>query len=245
MNVVTSDDSIGVLPNHPLSKDFIVIGYRDGAYSAIPNNFFKNWLDEEAKEGAFHIGRCSSLGVGSIAKYDVAAQKLVVGKNVAGGMRLRFLLNGQHEMKTISTTLFSVYGHDLKNPAMPQYADTIIRNDVWIGDEVMFLGGSVIESGCVIGARTLIPPNFQTESYGIYVGSPARLVRFRFTEKVRERLLELAWWDMPLSWIKSNNAAFLVDLTADEGRALELLAELQQAKATELAKAATVSTAVS
>ena len=230
MNVTTSDDCIGVLPDHPWAKHFIVLGYRDGAFSAIPNNFFRTWVDEEAQVGTFHIGRCSSIGVGSIAKYDQGVQKLVVGKHVAGGMRLRFLLNGQHEIRTISTSLFSLYGNGLTNPPMPQYADTVIHNDVWIGDEALFLGGSQIESGCVIGARAVIPPNFRTEAYGIYAGSPARLVRFRFTEKVRERLLQLAWWDMPLDWIKQNNDAFLVDLTADEGRALDTLAALQEAR---------------
>jgi hypothetical protein len=83
----------------------------------------------------------------------------------------------------------------------------------------------------------VIPPNFRSEPYGIYVGSPARLVRFRFSERVRERLLDLAWWDMPLQWIKRNNDAFLVDLTADEGRALEVLGELQRDKTAELANA--------
>jgi hypothetical protein len=150
-------------------------------------------------------------------------------------MGLKFILNAQHETKTISTTMFSIYGNGLTNAMMPQYADTVIHNDVWIGDEAVFLGGSVIESGCVIGARSLIPPNFRSEPYGIYAGSPARLVRFRFSEKVRERLLELAWWDMSLQWIKDNNDAFVVDLTADEGRALEVLGELQRAKAAELA----------
>ncbi|MFM0495244.1 acetyltransferase [Paraburkholderia caledonica] len=237
MNVVTSDDSVGVVPTHPLSKHFIVIGYRDGAYSTIPNNFFRNWLDEEATQGTFHIGRCSILGVGSVARYDGNAQKLVIGKNVAGGMGLKFILNAQHEMKTISTTMFSIYGEGLNNAVMPQYADTVIHNDVWIGDEALFLGGSVVESGCVIGARSVIPPNFRSEPYGIYVGSPARLVRFRFSERVRECLLDLAWWDMPLQWIKRNNDAFLVDLTADEGRALEVLGELQRDKTAELANA--------
>ncbi|WP_345812254.1 acetyltransferase [Paraburkholderia sp. PREW-6R] len=230
MNVVTSDDSIGVLHNHPMSKQFVVIGYKDGAFSTIPNDFFRDWLDEEAQHGTFHIGRCSGLGVGSIAKYDGNRQKLVIGKNVAGGLRVKFLLNGQHETKSISMTMFSIYGTGIDNPMMPQYDDTIIHNDVWIGDEALFLGGSVVESGCVIGARTVVPPNFRCEPYGIYVGSPARLVRFRFPEKVRERLLELAWWDMPLGWIKANNAAFMADLTADEGRSLEMLAELINAK---------------
>jgi virginiamycin A acetyltransferase len=82
----------------------------------------------------------------------------------------------------------------------------------------------------VIGARTVVPPNFRTEPYGIYVGSPARLVRFRFPEKVRESLLELAWWEMPLSWIRDNNTAFLANLTEDEGLSLELLTELKRIK---------------
>ncbi len=42
--------------------------------------------------------------------------------------------------------------------------------------------------------------------------------------------MELAWWDMPLQWIKDHNDAFLADLTSDEGRALEMLSELKRAK---------------
>jgi virginiamycin A acetyltransferase len=232
MNLTTSEDCIGVLPDHPWSKAFIVIGYRDGAISTIPNNFFRDWLDEEAQTGSFHIGRCSALGVGSIAKYDSGIQKLVIGKNVAGGLRLKFLLNGQHDMRSISMTLFHSMAGGIANPAMPQYGDTVIHNDIWIGDEALFLGGSIIENGCVIGARAVVPPNFRSEPYGIYVGNPARLVRFRFTERIREKLLDLAWWNMPLSWIRAHNQAFLIDLTANEGKSLEVLTELQRSKAT-------------
>lgn len=230
MNVTTSDDFIGVQSQHPFSKTFIVLGYRDGSISTIPNDFFRNWLDEEATVGTFVIGKCSGVGVGSIAKYDGGFQKLVIGKYVAGGLRLKFLLNGQHDMRTISTSMLSVYGSGLGNVPPPQYGDMIVRNDVWIGDEAMFLGGSTIENGCVIGARTVVPPNFKSEPYGIYVGSPARLVRFRFSERIREKLLELAWWDMPMSWMQKHNERFLVDLTADEGRSVEILTELLRAK---------------
>lgn len=196
----------------------------------IPNNFFRDWLDEEAKVGTFSIGKCSGIGVGSIAKYDAGLQKLVVGKFVAGGLRLKFLLNGQHDMRTISTSMLSVFGSGLNNVPPPQYGDTVIRNDVWIGDEAMFLGGSTIENGCVIGARTVVPSNFKSEPYGVYVGSPARLVRFRFSERIREKLLELEWWDMSMPWLQKNNDRFLVDLTADEGRSMEILTELLRAK---------------
>jgi virginiamycin A acetyltransferase len=239
MNVTTSEDFIGVQANHAFSKAFIVLGYSDGSISTIPNNFFRNWMDEEATVGTFVIGKCSGLGVGSIAKYDAGLQKLVVGKFVAGGLRVKFLLNGQHDMRTISMSMMSVFGSGLTNAPPPQYGDMTIRNDVWIGDEAMFLGGSTVENGCVIGARTLVPANFKSEPYGIYVGSPARLVRFRFSERIREKLVELAWWDMPISWIRKHNDLFLADLTADEGRSLEMLTELLRSKKAAFAAAAT------
>ena len=35
MNIITSDDVIGILPNHPRSAQFTVIGYQDGSFSCI------------------------------------------------------------------------------------------------------------------------------------------------------------------------------------------------------------------
>jgi hypothetical protein len=37
---------------------------------------------------------------------------------------------------------------------------------------------------------------------------------------------------MPLSWIQDNNDFFLMDLTADEGKSLEALAQLKARKLT-------------
>jgi virginiamycin A acetyltransferase len=230
MNITTSDDCVGVLSDHPLSRHFSVYGYQHGAFSLIPHDFFQDWQGEEAQAGSFHFGRCSVLGRGSVAKYGPYEPRLIVGRHVSGGTRLRFLLNQQHDLRSISMCFFEVYGNGLMNRPPLRDGDTILHNDIWIGDEALFMGGSIIESGCVIGARAVIPGSFRSEPYGVYVGSPARLARFRFPEKVREKLLELAWWDMPLSWIKENNSAFLADLSTDEGRSLELLSELQSVK---------------
>jgi virginiamycin A acetyltransferase len=229
VQINTDEDFVGIV-NHRWSNRFSVLGYESGGCSFIPHGFFRNWLDEEtsADDASFYIGRCSGFGVGSIAKYDGPEQSLRVGRFVSGGLRLKFLLNGQHETRTISTTLFSVYGEDFRNTPPPQYGDCVIKNDVWIGDETMMLGGGTIENGCIVGARTLLPPNFRSEPYGVYAGNPARLIRFRFSQAIIEALLNLAWWEMPLSWIAANNDAFLLDLTRDEGRSLETIAELKQ-----------------
>ncbi len=234
MRITTEDDFAGLAKDHPWSPQFMILTYATGGISVLPNDFFRDWLDREARSGTFHIGRCSGFGVGSLAKYDSEQQCLRVGRFVAGGLRLRFLLNGQHESCTASTYMFSTAGMGLRNAAPPQYADSIIRNDVWIGDEMMMLGGGIIDNGCIIGARSLLPPNFRSEPYGIYAGNPARLIRFRFSENVRRALLDLAWWEMPITWIRDHNDAFLMDLTADEGRSLEALAELTRRRQADL-----------
>lgn len=230
MQITTEDDFNGVQEDHPWAGQFTVLGYASGGTSLIPHQFFRDWRDQEAQQGHFYIGRCSGLGVGSLAKYDAGHQGLAIGRFVAGGLRLRFLLNGQHETRTISTYMFSIAGMGLQNAPPPQYADSIIKNDVWIGDEVMMLGGGIIENGCIIGARSLLPPNFRSEPYGVYAGSPAKLLRFRFSEAVRAALLDLAWWDMPLTWIRDNNAMFLQDMTMEEDQALATIASLKASR---------------
>ncbi len=231
MQIITESDFSGVDKNHHWAAQFQILNYSQGGSSLIPHGFFRNWLDQtENINGTFYIGKCSGFGVGSIVKYDAGLQSLRVGRYVAGGLRLKFLLNGQHEMRTISTAMFSVLGMGLKNAPPPQYVDSIIKNDVWLGDEVMMLGGGIIENGCVIGARSLLPPNFRSEPYGIYAGSPARLIRFRFSEKVRDALSVLAWWEMPLTWLRDNNDLFLLDMTANEAKALAIIEKLTESR---------------
>jgi len=230
MNVKTSDDCIGLLADHPWSNQFVVIGYEDGAVSAIPKDLFRNGRDEVVAVDSLQIGRCSMLGAGSIVQCGESAQRLVIGKHVTGGLRLRFLPSGSPGTHTLCAAPLLLRGFGIGDAPAQSYPDTVIHHDVSIGDEAMILGGSVIPSGCVIGVRSVVPPDFHGEPYGIYEGSPARLTGFRFSETVREKLLQLAWWDMSLDWLKQHHNAFLIDLAADEVRALDVLAELQQAK---------------
>lgn len=53
----------------------------------------------------------------------------------------------------------------------------VIEDDVWIGAGAKILGGSHIAKGCVIGANAVVKG--RTEPYGVYVGSPARLIKRR------------------------------------------------------------------
>lgn len=72
-----------------------------------------------------------------------------------------------------------------------------VGNDVWVGSGAIVLRkpGMVVGSGAVIGAgavvTTSVPP------YAIVAGVPARIIGYRFSDEVIERLAALRWWDWP------------------------------------------------
>lgn len=55
--------------------------------------------------------------------------------------------------------------------------DITIGNDVWIGFGAQIMAGVTIGDGCVIGAGAVVTKD--TEPYGVYVGVPAQLKKYR------------------------------------------------------------------
>lgn len=53
----------------------------------------------------------------------------------------------------------------------------LIKSNVWIGAKVTILSGVIIESGCVIGANSVVTKN--TEKNGVYVGAPVKKIKIR------------------------------------------------------------------
>ena len=90
-----------------------------------------------------------------------------------------------------------------------------IGSDVWIGRNVSVKTGVKIGNGCVIGERSLI--NRDCKPFGVYAGTPARLIRFRFEKNVIESLTRIKWWDWSMSKIKENNVFFGADLVNYKG----------------------------
>ncbi len=80
--------------------------------------------------------------------------------------------------------------------------ETIIGNDVWIGYGATILSGVRIGDGAVIGAKAVVSRD--VPPYGVAAGNPARLVKYRFDEEVRDELLKIRWWEWPLEKIIKN-----------------------------------------
>lgn len=75
-----------------------------------------------------------------------------------------------------------------------------IGNDVWIGCNVIVLGGVTIGDGSIIGAGTIVAND--VPAYSIFAGNPGRVIAKRFERTIIDELIALSWWDYDLSVIK-------------------------------------------
>jgi virginiamycin A acetyltransferase len=100
----------------------------------------------------------------------------------------------------------------------------VIGNDVWLGAHATVLQGVSIGDGAVVAAGAVVTKD--VPPYAIVGGVPAKTLRYRFAPDVIERLLEMKWWDLPLSELRKHRALFLArdnwqrKLASSSGRSL-------------------------
>jgi phosphonate metabolism protein (transferase hexapeptide repeat family) len=82
----------------------------------------------------------------------------------------------------------------------------VLGDDVWIGHGAIILPGVKIGTGAGIGAGAVVSKD--VPPFAIVAGVPAKLIRYRFEERVQQQLLELAWWD----WQREQLEVALPDL---------------------------------
>lgn len=94
-----------------------------------------------------------------------------------------------------------------------------IGNDVWIGTNASILSGVTIGNGVVIGAGSVVTKD--VPNYAIVAGSPARIIKYRFSEEIIQLLNEVCWWDLPISVIKENIDLFKTEPNLDSLKKLK------------------------
>ena len=81
-----------------------------------------------------------------------------------------------------------------------------IGNDVWIGTNVLLMGGIRISDGAIIAAGAVVTRDVLP--YEIVGGIPAKTIRFRFNEDEICFLNKIKWWNKSTSWLKLNIGLF-------------------------------------
>ena len=138
--------------------------------------------------------------------YEWNGDKLIIGKFCQIASGVEFVMNGaNHQMNAVSTfPFYTVEGWSMDPPALddlPLKGDTIIGNDVWIGQNAVILPGVQIGDGAIIGANSVV--GCDVAPYTIVIGNPARLLRHRFDEELTELLLRFQWWNKSIEEINS------------------------------------------
>jgi acetyltransferase-like isoleucine patch superfamily enzyme len=70
-------------------------------------------------------------------------------------------------------------------------------SDIWIGCNATVLGGVSVGDGAVIAAGSVVTKD--VPPYAVVAGVPATVKRYRFPEKIIERLLRSKWWELELA----------------------------------------------
>ena len=138
--------------------------------------------------------------------YDFIGDRLIIGKFCQIGEGAEFIMNGaNHRMNTVTTFPFYIFeGWEQDAPPLselPIKGDTVIGNDVWIGQNAVILPGVHIGDGAMIGADSVVASD--VPPYTIVAGNPARIKRKRFDDELTALMLALRWWDRDIEEINS------------------------------------------
>ena len=135
------------------------------------------------------IDKNSKVGNYSFISTNVIITKSKIGNYCSIAPYVKIGL-GEHDYHNISTSVKFI-----QNPYQNlTQKECTIGNDVWIGTNVVILRGVTIGDGAVIGANAVVTKNIPP--FAIAVGSPAKVLKYRFPENKINTIIESKWWDL-------------------------------------------------
>lgn len=118
------------------------------------------------------------------------------------------IVPNDHRMDWVTTSPilavkdFGFTDRDLNMEYCPsEKREVIIGNDVWIGANCIIFEGVKIGDGAVIAAGSII--RHDVPLYAVVV-SVDKIIKYRFSKDVIDKLLKIQWWNWPDDKIKEN-----------------------------------------
>lgn len=141
------------------------------------------------------VDRWTYVGEGSRVHSFTSEDKVIIGKFCSIADNVEIFAGGEHghRVRVANYPLRKKILNIFPNPDVISKGPVVIGNDVWIGSHAIILSGVTIGDGAVVGAAAVISKN--VPPYGIAVGNPMRIIGYRFSDEIIQKLLEIKWWD--------------------------------------------------
>lgn len=115
-----------------------------------------------------------------------SAELLEIGNYCSIGSGTTFMLGSEHGYRGISTYPFKVKVLGFSTEAETK-GPIILGDDVWLGENVMVLSGVKIGKGAIVAAASVVVKD--VPPYAIVGGNPAKVIKYRFSPEIIEKLM--------------------------------------------------------
>lgn len=159
-----------------------IITFRKGIYGQVGKNnkfCFRVLIDENTNIGDHnYFGANVHVTAASIGNYCSIAPNVTIGP-------------GDHPIDFISTkmSVMEKAGYKVNLTEKP----VKIKNDVWIGANVVVLRGVTVGNGAVLAAGAIV--NRDVPDFAVVGGVPAKIIKYRFDERTRGEVSRSKWFE--------------------------------------------------
>lgn len=171
----------------------------------------RKWREKNPHNNTFLINPlfdsdCVSVGKETYGPLNVEMSRhdvyLKIGNFCSIANGVTFVLSAEHNIDLVSTFPFKVlYTKTAESEALAK-GDIIVDDDVWIGYGATILSGVHIGQGAVIAAGAIVTKD--VEPYQVVAGIPAKPIKYRFDEGLREELLKLDFSKLDRDLVEKN-----------------------------------------
>jgi len=160
---------------------------------------------------------CVLVGIGSYGVLNITTfndkTKLTIGSYVSIAQNVNFMLDVEHNINTLTT-----YPHKVKTLGIQKYeatskGDIVVDDDVWIGYGATIMSGVHIGQGAVIAAGAVVTKD--VPPYAIVGGVPAKIIKYRFSEEIIDKLLQIDFSKLTKEQIKEHIDDLYTPVTDD------------------------------